>query len=271
MTRSSYEKVSSGAEHPCYDLPASHIGLTPMKSLPVLLVLASLCLYAAPASAAAPTKKSAGTTKTQTANFDRDQGEEWNRGPAKDVAGLPRVLLLCDFVTIGYGDLVRQKLAGKANVHSTMQAGRQTLTDWASSESWFQWGKFDVIHFGCGLHILDLPEKGKVQLQPNITLADYEKDVRACVAALKKTGAKLIFATMTAVPAEEDVATYNQVALKVMKENGIAIDDLHAEAGPQVAKLQNAHNIVGFEFYTDEGYVVLSKAVMKSLTLVMAK
>ena len=271
MTRSSYEKVSSGAEHPCYDLPASHIGLTPMKSLPVLLVLASLCLYAAPASAAAPAKKSAGTTKTQTANFDRDQGEEWNRGPAKDVAGLPRVLLLCDFVTIGYGDLVRQKLAGKANVHSTMLSGRQTLTDWASTESWFQWGKFDVIHFGCGLHILDLPEKGKVQLQPNITLADYEKDVRACVAALKKTGAKLIFATMTAVPAEEDVATYNQVALKVMKENGIAIDDLHAEAGPQVAKLQNAHNMVGFEFYTDEGYVVLSKAVMKSLTPVIAK
>ena len=38
---------------------------------------------------------------------------------------------------------------------------------------------------------------------------------------------------MTAVPAEEDVATYNQVALKVMKENGIAIDDLHAEAGPK--------------------------------------
>ena len=127
MTRSSYEKVSSGAEHPCTYLPAGYFSFTPMKSLPVLLVLASLCLYVAPASAAAPTKKSAVTTKTQTANFDRDQGEEWNRGPAKDVAGLPRVLLLCDFVTIGYGDLVRQKLAGKANMHSTMQAGRVNL------------------------------------------------------------------------------------------------------------------------------------------------
>ncbi|MEY4272224.1 MAG: hypothetical protein RL250_1090, partial [Verrucomicrobiota bacterium] len=85
----------------------------------------------------------------------------------------------------------------------------------------------------------------------------------------KKTGAKVIFATTTPVPegklnpprAFGDVAVYNQIALKVMSENGVAIDDLNAAITPDLAKLQRPHDV----HYTPEGYEALAQAVVKSL------
>jgi acyl-CoA thioesterase-1 len=232
-----------------------------MKLLPLLLSLLCLSLSAAP--------------KYGTQDFDRDQGEDWNRGPAKDIAGLPRVLLYCDFVTIDACYLVRQKLAGKANVHVGMCTGRQTQTEWAPQENWFHSGKFDVIHFTCGLHIMDLPDKVNPQQQPHIEPREYEKGVRACVAFLKKTHAKLIFSTMTTAPDEAQVDPYNKIALKVMKENGITVDDLNADIGPALAKLQRPLSPewkrIGSEFYTDEGFDVLGQAIAKSVSATIKK
>ena len=158
-----------------------------MKSLTLFLALVCLSLSAAPKSA------------------------------TQDGAGLPRVLLLCDFVTINSGYLVRQKLAGKANVDVSMTTGRQTQTEWPRYEASFRFGKFDVIHFSCGLHIIALPSKGNPQQQPHIEPSEYEKGVRACVAFLKTTQAKLIFSTMTTAPEEAQVDAYNKIAIKVMK------------------------------------------------------
>jgi acyl-CoA thioesterase-1 len=232
-----------------------------MKSLTLLLALVCLSLSAAPKSA--------------TQDFDRDQGEDWNRGPAKDIAGLPRVLLLCDFVTIDAGYLVRQKLAGKANVHVSMTTGRQTQTEWPTYEAWFSSGKFDVIHFTCGLHIMNLPDKVNPQQQPHIEPREYEKGVRACVAFLKKTHAKLIFSTMTTAPDEAQVDAYNKIAIKVMKENGITVNDLNADIGPTLTKLQRPLSPewkrIGSEFYTDEGFNVLGQAVAKSVSAKIKK
>ena len=58
-----------------------------------------------------------------------------------------------------------------------------------------------------------------------------------------------VFATTTPVPAgslgrvEHDELRYNEVATRVMKENGIAIDDLNALATAKQAQLQRPkHN-----------------------------
>ena len=232
-----------------------------MKSLTLFLSLVCLSLSAAP--------------KSGTQNFDREQGADWSRGPAKDIAGLPRVLLLCDFVTIDSGYLVRQKLAGKANVHVAMTTGRQTQTEWPTYEASFRFGKFDVIHFTCGLHIIALPSIVNPQQQPHIEPSEYEKGVRACVAFLKTTQAKLIFSTMTTAPEEAQVDAYNKIAIKVMKENGIFINDLNADIGPALTKLQRPLSPewkrIGAEFYTDEGFDVLSQAVVKSVSAAIAK
>ena len=59
--------------------------------------------------------------------------------------------------------------------------------------------------------------------------------MRTLVARLKQTGATLIFATTTPVWKGEpdkpngDVAAFNAVAAKVMKENGVIIDDLNSQ------------------------------------------
>ena len=216
-----------------------------MKSLTLCLALVCLSLSAAPKSA------------------------------TQDGAGLPRVLLLCDFVTINSGYLVRQKLAGKANVDVSMTTGRQTQTEWPRYDASIRFGKFDVIHFSCGLHIIALPSKVTPQQQPHIEPSEYEKGVRACVAFLKTTQAKLIFSTMTTAPEEAQVDAYNKIAIKVMKENGIFINDLNADIGPALTKLQRPHSPewkrIGAEFYNDEGIKVLGDAVVKSISAAIAK
>jgi hypothetical protein len=216
-----------------------------MKSLTLFLALVCLSLSAAPKSA------------------------------TQDGAGLPRVLLLCDFVTINSGYLVRQKLAGKANVDVSMTTGRQTQTEWPRYDASIRFGKFDVIHFSCGLHIIALPSKVNPQQQPHIEPSEYENGVRACVAFLKTTQAKLIFSTMTTAPEEAQVDAYNKIAIKVMKENGIFINDLNADIGPALTKLQRPLSPewkrIGAEFYTDEGIKVLGDAVVKSINAAIAK
>ncbi|MEI6460608.1 MAG: SGNH/GDSL hydrolase family protein [Verrucomicrobiota bacterium] len=188
-----------------------------------------------------------------------------------DVTGLPRVLLIGDSISIGYTLDVRQELAGKANVHRIPTNGGATKGGTANLAKWLGESKWDVIHFNFGLHDLRHMEDGKRQVEPE----DYEKNLRTLVAEMKKTGAKLIFGTTTPVPEGTltpqrtfgDVALYNNIALKVMKENDVAIDDLNAAVAPDIAKLQNPHDV----HYNADGYAVLGKAVVKSLNAAIAK
>ena len=237
---------------------------TTMKTFTLLLTLASLSLFAADAPKA-PAEKAPAKAKAKA------KAPNPAMAPIEDVAGLPRVLLIGDSISIGYTLPVRQELAGKANVHRIPTNGGPTKNGTANLAKWLGTGKWDVIHFNFGLHDLRHMEDGKRQVEP----ADYEQNLRSLVADLKKTGAKLIFATTTPVPEGKltpprtfgDVATYNEIALKVMKENGVAIDDLNAAVAPDIAKLQNPHDV----HYNPEGYAVLGKAVVKSIHAALAK
>ena len=236
---------------------------TPMKTLPLLLVLASLSLLPVSVPAVGSADKVAVKPKAKAPNP--------SMAPIADVAGLPRVLLIGDSISIGYTLPVRQELAGKANVHRIPTNGGPTKNGTANLAKWLGESKWDVIHFNFGLHDLRHMEDGKRQVEP----ADYEKNLRSLVADLKKTGAKLIFGTTTPVPEGKltpqrtfgDVATYNEIALKVMKENGVAIDDLNAAVAPDIAKLQNKADV----HFNPEGYAVLGKAVVKSINAALAK
>ena len=87
-----------------------------------------------------------------------------------DVAGLPRVLLLGDSISIGYTLPTRARLAGKANVHRPAENCSDSGTGVRTIDKWLGAGKWDVIHFNFGLHdvkyldekgALVSPEKGK--------------------------------------------------------------------------------------------------------------
>lgn len=189
-----------------------------------------------------------------------------------DVPGLPRVLLIGDSITTGYSGTVRAKLAGKANVHRCQQNGGSTEHGMTSIEKWVGPGPWDVIHFNFGLHDLKLVDdkNGPATRETGhyaVTLEKYEQNLRALAARLGKTGAKLIFASITPVPAnstgrhEHDELAYNEVAIRVMRELKIPIDDLHAVAVARQAELQLPHNV----HYTKPGYAELGTAAAASI------
>jgi acyl-CoA thioesterase-1 len=181
--------------------------------------------------------------------------------PVADVPGLPRVLLIGDSISIGYTLPVRKLLEGKANVHRIPFNGRSTEDHVAEIEKSLDDGKWDVIHFNWGLHDLKLMPDGRHQVEPG----EYGKNLRALVKRLRATGARLIWATTTPVPEDGidagrrpgDVKAYNDIALEVMRENGVAVDDLNADVTPRLAELQQPHDV----HYSPAGYGFLAKKV----------
>ncbi len=65
----------------------------------------------------------------------------------EDVAGLPRVLLIGDSISIGYTVPVRKLLEGKANVHRPRTNCGPTTRGVQAIDEWLGDGKWDVIHF----------------------------------------------------------------------------------------------------------------------------
>jgi len=94
------------------------------------------------------------------------------------------------------------------------------------------------------------------------------------VAKLKATEAKLIFATTTPFPAgvkpfrdPEDASRYNAVAIKIMKENEIEIDDLYHFAKPRLEKIQRPANV----HFTPAGSQQLGGEVVKQIRQALKK
>ena len=161
--------------------------------------------------------------------------------PIDDVAGLPRVLLIGDSISIGYTFPVRRILQGKANLHRIPENGGPTARGVEAINAWLGEGTWDVIHFNFGLHDIKIMPEGNRQVSEE----DYEANLKILVARLQRTGASLIWCTTTPVPAGdlsperrvEDVPVYNAIALGIMEREGIVIDDLHGFALPRLDEL----------------------------------
>ncbi|MBM4046037.1 MAG: SGNH/GDSL hydrolase family protein [Planctomycetes bacterium] len=186
--------------------------------------------------------------------------------PIQDEPGLPRVLLIGDSISMGYTLPTRELLKGKANVHRVLTNASSTGYGLSQLKAWLGDGKWDVIHFNFGLHDAKLPPEGVRHSPPDV----YEKNLRGLVRQMKATGAKLIWATTTPVPNRGnlapnrrfgDIAAYNAIALKVMAENGVAIDDLNAAIAPHLAEFQRPMDV----HFTGEGSAFLAKHVAASI------
>ena len=241
-----------------------------LRPLFLSLTLAALGLAAAPALHA----QAAATTPEKGGEKKKDPAME----PVEDVAGLPRVLLIGDSISIGYTVPTREALKGVANVHRIPTNGAATVTGLENLTKWLATDgadkKWDVIHFNWGLHDLKQYKDGKiVPGEPVwVSLADYEKNLHTLVQQMKKTGAKLIFATTTPVPEGAGgrdpglEVKYNEAALRVMKEEGVAIDDLHAVVAkqPDIQLAKNVH-------FKPEGYKILAEQVAGSIKTALGK
>ena len=185
--------------------------------------------------------------------------------PIQDSAGLPRVLLIGDSISIGYTLPLREMLQGKANVHRIGENGGPTSRGVEKLEAWLGGGKWDAIHFNFGLHDLRLMDDGKHQ----VALDRYEENLRTIVARLKKTGARLIWASTTPVPEGKlspprrpaDVPAYNAAALRVMRDNGVEVNDLYAHTLPRLKEWQRPENV----HFVDLGSRELARQVAATL------
>ena len=195
----------------------------------------------------------------------------------EDDPKLPRVLLIGDSISIGYTPIVRATLKGKANIHHPPENCSDSGFGVKSLDKWLGDKKWDVIHFNFGLHDLKYldekgkyvsPDKGKQVNPPDA----YEKNLRELVTKLKATGAKLIFCNTTPVPdasagrVKDNEVVYNAVAAKVMAENAIPVDDLHAivKAKPELQLPKNVH-------FTPDGYKALAAEVVSHVEKALQK
>ena len=240
-----------------------------LRPLVLSLTFAGLFLAAAPALHAQATTP--------------EKGGEKKKDPAMeavtDVAGLPRVLLIGDSISIGYTVPTREALKGVANVHRIPTNGAATVSGLENLDKWLATDgadkKWDVIHFNWGLHDLKQYKDGKIAPGEPVwvSLSDYEKNLRTLVQRMKKTGAKLIFATTTPVPEGAGgrdpglEVKYNEAALRVMKDEGVAIDDLHTLAASKLAEIQTPKNV----HFSGAGYKVLAEQVAASIKKALGK
>lgn len=193
----------------------------------------------------------------------------------EDVAGLPRALLIGDSISIGYTVGVRDLLKGKANLHRPLTNCGPTTRGVEEIDEWLKTGgegrKWDVIHFNWGLHDLKymgpkddkLADPAAAGSRQQVPPAEYEKNLRLLVGKLKATGARLIWRNTTPVPPGSqgrmtgDAVKYNEIAARIMKENGIPTQDLYTVSKERMGELMLDANV----HYKPEGYAVLAKLV----------
>ncbi|MGA0900417.1 MAG: SGNH/GDSL hydrolase family protein [Luteolibacter sp.] len=200
---------------------------------------------------------------------------------------LPRVLVIGDSISMNYHEAAKQALKGVANYHRCEGNAFSSAHGVRNSELWmgefkepgFQW---DVIQFNHGLHDL----KQAYDKQTNafgayaVQLKDYKANLENQIAILRKSGARLIFATTTPVP-NDNKGTYarrkgaakefNAAALEVMsKHPDILINDLHGmiDGSPAFDHWRTTRDV---HFYKPEEQQALGKAVAAAVRKALKK
>jgi hypothetical protein len=187
----------------------------------------------------------------------------WENAPDKT---LPRVLLIGDSITNGYHRNVANLLKGKANVDLLATSANildpqfMALVKIAVGDY-----KYSVIHFNNGLHGFQLSE------------TQYEAGLRQLVALLKQLApdARLIWCQNTPIVDAQDVTKLaggnevvvrrNGVAMRVMQELSIPIDDLY----PLMADRPEYRTTGDGYHYNAQGKTVQADSVARAVTEMM--
>jgi lysophospholipase L1-like esterase len=186
---------------------------------------------------------------------EKERGSESAWDYVKDDPRLPRALLIGDSISRGYTLAVRHLLKGKVNLHRAPENCGGTANGLKKLDIWLGDGKWDVIHFNFGIHDRKTPPE------------EYEKHLETIVERLKATKAKLIWASSTPLPPDgkdmddNDIVQRNEIAAKVMKKNGIPVDDLYTFIKPHLAEYQNPKDC----HFNGKGYDVLGEKVAEEI------
>jgi len=183
---------------------------------------------------------------------------------------LPRVLLIGDSISMGYTLPVRNMLTGKANVHRVPENAGDTARGLEKLDRWLGEKPWDVIHFNFGLHDLKRMRGKQYDVRGARVRSpeEYARNLETLVKRLKKTGATLIWATTTPVPAgargrmRGDEVIFNKAAAKIMKQHGVKVNDLHGYILPKLRGAQMPKNV----HFTARGSEVLAQKVAAAIS-----
>lgn len=193
----------------------------------------------------------------------------WAQAPQ---GGLPKVVLVGDSIRMSYAPLVEKELAGKAAIVSAKANGGDSNNVLKHLDEWVIRHQPAVVHFNCGIHdTKKFKTTGRFQVPPD----QYEANLRKIVDRIRsQTKATVLFATTTPILDQRAAATrnkaeyalleasveqYNAIAVKVMQELKVPVNDLHA-VFPDVASRGEALAADGVHF-TAAGQQALAKAV----------
>jgi|GEM_PF-1560921 acyl-CoA thioesterase-1 len=195
---------------------------------------------------------------------------------------LPRVLILGDSISLGYTEPVRKQLQGTAELHRPKENCQHTGHGLRRIKAWLGDGKWDVIHFNWGIWDTHMVEPGgalirneaeyKGEMRIRHTPEQYREHLVRLVDAMEETGARLIWANTTPIMSRsgkcfDDITTLNTVAVKLMRERAIAINDLYAFTLPHADKWQSADKV----HFNATGNQQLGARVAESIRTVLAK
>ncbi len=131
----------------------------------------------------------------------------------------------------------------------------------------------DIIHFNAGIWDSCALFDYSNDFEPFTSLEEYEVNLRRVVKLFKEITPHVIFATTTPVnPKQKDnnnerIGEFNKVAIKVMKELDVSINDLNS-----LIKEDIEHNICSdFVHLTDKGAEVAAVQVLESIHKEMEK
>lgn len=184
---------------------------------------------------------------------------------------LPKVLLLGDSQRGRYQPRVTQLLAGRAEVVGPSENCRFSLYTATRLPDWLkELGTPDVVHWNNGLWDLgDIETRGPSRFSAE----DYLTNLRTILGMLRKTGARLIWATTTPVPRHrprkplgwlwpmEDILRFNAASVELMRSQNVAINDLFPLIVDDMANLLDE----GMCHLSDAGVEVAARAVVAAI------
>lgn len=215
---------------------------------------------------------------------------------AADVSDLPNVLVLGDSISMGYTPFVKKRLAGVANVSRpacNCRATQSYLAPRGGMKAWVGTNHWDVITVNAGIWDICYmkgdplgtdhywgPDAELRKLPPlargtairargfhvRTPILEYQANLRRILAYLKSTGATVIFALTTPVPAYQDddrcglFRAYNEIAVGVCAELGVRTVDLYAVAERNYDKIKDKCH------FNDAGNDILAEALVTAVT-----
>lgn len=184
------------------------------------------------------------------------------------------VFIIGDSISLGYTPYAQEVIPNVVHNGPCFEqpyrpvVGQDNNAEWSGHAAkcmniWLASGHYDVVHVGVGMWDLLACEKQGVT-----PLSDYLANLQIILDAIRATGAKPIFATITPVLPDNNycvdptlVEQYNASLKEMMQSQGVEVDDLYSDMLPYQSQYHLPHDI----HFTPEGYQFLSAYVVGSI------